>query len=207
MQNSLSHLAYLALEHLIVTLELKPGALITEKQLIELAGHGRTPVREAIQKLAWQGLIHVRPRVGLQIAEIRPEDHQNVMQVRRELEPIAAALAAVHADQQQREQLQECARLMTECAATGDLPGFFAADKAFDEILEVACPNNFITSALGPVQTHARRLWYSTAAADRAGRMVRVIAMHFEVIRAIQDGHADDARKSAAALIDYLTGP
>ena len=207
MQNSLSHLAYLALEHLIVTLELKPGALITEKQLIELAGHGRTPVREAIQKLAWQGLIHVRPRVGLQIAEIRPEDHQNVMQVRRELEPIAAALAAVHADQQQREQLQECARLMTECAATGDLPGFFAADKAFDEILEVACPNNFITSALGPVQTHARRLWYSTAAADRAGRMNRVIAMHVEVIRAIQDGHVDDARKSAAALIDYLTDP
>ncbi len=58
MQNSQSHLAYLALEHRIVTLALKPGALVTEKQLIELAGHGRTPVREAIQKLAWQGLIH-----------------------------------------------------------------------------------------------------------------------------------------------------
>lgn len=207
MQNSLSHLAYLALESRIVTLELKPGALVTEKQLIELAGHGRTPVREAIQKLAWQGLIHVRPRVGLQIAQIRPEDHQNVMQVRRELEPIAAALAAVHADQQQRDQLEECARLMTVSAATGDLPGFFAADKAFDETLEAACPNNFITSALGPVQTHARRLWYSTAAADRTDRMERVIAMHVEVIRAIHDGNADDAHKSAAALIDYLSNP
>ena len=93
MQNSQSHLAYLALEHAIVTLMLKPAALVTEKQLIDLAGHGRTPVREAIQKLAWQGLITVRPRVGLQIAEVRPDDHANVMQVRRELEPIAAALA------------------------------------------------------------------------------------------------------------------
>lgn len=207
MQNSLSHLAYLLLENLIVTLELKPGALVTEKQLIEMAGHGRTPVREAIQKLAWQGLIHVRPRVGLQIAEIRPEDHQNVMQVRRELEPIAAALAAVHADQRQRDQLQECARLMTESAATGDLPGFFAADKTFDEILDEACPNKFITAALGPVQTHARRLWYSTAAADRAGRMDRVIAMHVQVIKAIHDGNADDARKATAALINYVSGP
>lgn len=204
MQNSLSHLAYLALEYLIVTLELKPGSLVTEKQLIEMAGHGRTPVREAIQKLAWQGLIHVRPRVGLQIAGIRPEDHQYVMQVRRELEPIAAALAATHADQQERGQLRKCADLMTECAASGDLPGFFAADKTFDEILETACPNNFITAALGAVQTHARRLWYSTARHDR---MDRAIAMHVQAIGAIVDGDADNAHTAMASLIDYLSAP
>lgn len=201
MQNSLSHLAYLALEYQIVTLVLEPGALVTEKQLIEMAGHGRTPVREAIQKLAWQGLIHVRPRVGLQIAEIRPDDHQHVMQVRRELEPIAAALAAVHADEQQRDQLRECARLMADCAATGNLPGFFAADKTFDEILEVACPNNFIMAALGPVQTHSRRLWYSSATPDRTDHS---IALHIRVIQAIHDGDADEAREAMASLIDYL---
>ncbi|MDK4720285.1 MULTISPECIES: GntR family transcriptional regulator [Rhizobium] len=204
MQNSLSHLAYLTLEYSIVTLELTPGALVTEKQLIEMAGHGRTPVREAIQKLAWQGLIHVRPRVGLQIAEIRPEDHQFVMQVRRELEPIAAALVATHADPQQREQLGECARLMTECAVTGDLPGFFATDKTFDEILEAACPNNFITAALGPVQTHARRLWYSTGAHDQMGRAT---AMHVQAIDAIRNGDADHARAAMASLIGYLSSP
>ena len=202
MQNSQSHLAYLALEHRIVTLALKPGALVTEKQLIELAGHGRTPVREAIQKLAWQGLIHVRPRVGLQIAEIRPGDHMHVMQVRRELEPIAASLVASHATEEQREQLLECARLMTDCAATRDLPGFFAADKAFDEILEEACPNSFIMAALGPVQTHSRRLWYSTATPDG---MDRSIALHVSVIKAIHRGDGEDARKVMAILIDYLS--
>jgi DNA-binding GntR family transcriptional regulator len=202
MQNSQSHLAYLALEHRIVTLALKPGALVTEKQLIELAGHGRTPVREAIQKLAWQGLIHVRPRVGLQIAEIRPDDHMHVMQVRRELEPIAASLVASHATQEQREQLLDCARLMTDCAVTGDLSGFFAADKTFDEILEDACPNGFITAALGPVQTHSRRLWYSTATPDG---MDRSIALHVRVIKAIHQGNAEDARNAMATLIDYLS--
>src|SRR6218665_2490644 len=93
---SQAHTAYLALEGLIVTMKLKPGALVTEKQLIELAGHGRTPVREAIQKLAWQGLMEVRPRVGLQVAAIRPEDHRHVMETRRRLEPLAAEQVAEH---------------------------------------------------------------------------------------------------------------
>ncbi len=201
MQNSQSHLAYLALEHLIVTLALKPGALVTEKQLIDLAGHGRTPVREAIQKLAWQGLIVVRPRVGLRIAEIRPQDHANVMQVRRELEPIAAALVASHANTSQRQQLLGCAQQMSDCAASGDLALFFAADKAFDEILEEACPNSFITAALTPVQTHSRRLWSS---AVKPKSMQRSIALHVDVMRAIHDGDPDKARQAMGALIDYL---
>ncbi|OCJ14563.1 GntR family transcriptional regulator [Rhizobium sp. AC44/96] len=201
MQNSQSHLAYLALEHAIVTLALQPGALVTEKQLIDLAGHGRTPVREAIQKLAWQRLIFVRPRVGLQVAEIKPGDHSHVMQVRRELEPIAAALVAEHATEAQRNQLVECARAMADCAISGDLAAFFSADKAFDEILEEACPNAFITSALAPVQTHSRRLWYSTASPDR---MDRSISLHVAVIRAIQQGNAAEAAKVMTVLIDYL---
>ncbi|WP_283194635.1 GntR family transcriptional regulator [Rhizobium sp. AN80A] len=199
--SSQSHLAYLALEHAIVTLALTPGALVNEKQLIDLSGHGRTPVREAIQKLAWQGLIVVKPRVGLQIAEIGATDHAHVMQVRRELEPIAAALVAEHATEGQRNQLVECARAMNNCAVSGDLAGFFAADKAFDEILEESCPNAFITSALGPVQTHSRRLWYSKASPER---MDRSISLHVAVIRAIQQGKAGEARKAMTALIDYL---
>ncbi|NLS06750.1 GntR family transcriptional regulator [Rhizobium sp. P32RR-XVIII] len=202
MQNSQSHLAYLALEHAIVTLVLKPGALVTEKQLIDLAGHGRTPVREAIQKLAWQGLIIVRPRVGLQIAEIKAGDHADVMQVRRELEPIAASLAAEHATDEQRAALTECARAMADCTVNGDLDAFFAADKAFDEILEEGCPNTFITVALGPVQTHSRRLWYSTANPDR---MNRSISLHVAVIHAIEAGRVEESRKAMATLIDYLS--
>lgn len=202
MQDSLSHKAYLALEHAIVTLVLKPGALVNERQLIEIAGHGRTPVREAIQKLAWQGLIIVRPRVGLQIAEIGTGDHVNVMQVRRELEPIAAALVAEHATAEQRIALEQCAAAMSGSAANDDLAGFFTADKAFDEILEEACPNSFITAALGPVQTHSRRLWYSTP--DRA-HMGPSIALHIAVIEAIAAGRVDEARQAMASLIDFLS--
>jgi DNA-binding GntR family transcriptional regulator len=201
MQNSQSHLAYLALEHLIVTLQLKPGAFITEKQLIEQAGHGRTPVREAIQKLAWQGLMIVKPRVGLQIAEIGSSDRADVMQVRREIEPIAASLVATHANADERGRLIDISRRMSDCAVTGDMAAFFAADKAFDEILEDACPNRFITAALAPVQAHSRRIWYSTATLER---MARSIALHVDVICAIHKAQKNEAHRLMVGLIDNL---
>jgi len=118
---SQSHLAYLALESLIVTHKLKPGSLVTEKQLIELTRQGRTPVREAIQKLAWQGLIMVRPRVGLQISQIEALDYDHIMQTRRQLEPLAARLVAINASDTDRAALRACAKDMTDCAVTGEM--------------------------------------------------------------------------------------
>jgi DNA-binding GntR family transcriptional regulator len=124
------------------------------------------------------------------------------MQVRRKLEPVAAALVADAANEEQRSRLIACARAMEGCVVSGDLAGFFAADKAFDEILEDACPNRFITAALGSVQTHSRRLWYSTANPERTDRS---ISLHVAVIRAIHQGEVDEARETMAALIDYLS--
>lgn len=199
---SQSHLAYRALEHLIVTLKLAPGALVNERELIERSGHGRTPVREAIQKLEWQGLILIRPRVGLQIAEIHAEDHQQIMAVRSKLEPLAAGLAAASATGEQRAALVECAKAMTGAAAGGDIDGFLAADKLFDEILECACPNAFLIAALQPLQTHSRRLWYAQATLEK---MDRSVALHVGVIRAIQQGDAGLAQSAMENLIGYLS--
>ncbi len=199
---SQSHHAYVLLEHLIVTLKLKPGALVNERQLIILTGHGRTPVREAIQKLAWQGLIFVHPRVGLKIAEINTEDHAQIMEVRRELEPIAAALAAKHAGAEHRRRLHDCAQTMASCAVNGDVDGFLAADRTFDEIMVEACPNTFLTTALSPLQTHSRRLWFAAATPER---MDVSIGLHVGVIRAVQQGDVAGARKAMVALMDYLS--
>ncbi|WP_337266640.1 GntR family transcriptional regulator [Oryzifoliimicrobium ureilyticus] len=201
MANSYSHLAYLALERAIVTLELLPGATVTERQLIEIAGLGRTPVREAIQKLAWQGLISVRPRVGLEIAPIQENDHVHVMQVRRSLEPLAAELAAQYATDEQREKLSTCADIMNGCLGQNDQRAFFAADKDFDELLEEACANRFVTAALAPVQTHSRRLWFS---AGNFGRTDASIELHLHTIHAIKDGKQKEAAQAMTALLNYL---
>ncbi|MFC3074154.1 GntR family transcriptional regulator [Shinella pollutisoli] len=200
---SQAHLAYRALEGLIVSLKLEPGALVTEKELIALSGHGRTPVREAIQKLAWQGLMEVRPRAGLRITAIRPGDHAEVMQARRRLEPLAAELVAIHADERQRERLVACAQAMTACSIRSDIEGFLAADKDFDGIMEEACPNRFLTAALAPLQTHARRLWF--ARADER-HMDRSIELHVRVIRAVRQADGPGAAAAMAELMDVLAG-
>ena len=199
---SLSRQAYRRLENLIVTMKLQPGAPVTERELIGLAGQGRTPVREAIQKLEWQGLIRVRPRVGLQVSEIIESDHDSIMQVRRQLEPVVAALVAERASEEQRAALLDCAKAMGAAAATGDIPGFLEADKRFDEILEDACPNRFLTSALAPLQTHSRRRWFSTASVER---MDQAVTLHVAVIRAIRSGDAEAARRVMETLLAYLT--
>ncbi|OCP00901.1 MULTISPECIES: GntR family transcriptional regulator [unclassified Ensifer] len=199
---SQAHLAYLALERLIVTLKLEPGALVTERQLIELAGLGRTPVREAIQKLAWQGLMDVRPRVGLQITTIRPDDQVHVMQTRQKLEPLAAALVATHASADARNAMKTCADEMTACASADDMEGFLVADKVFDELMEEACPNRFLTAALAPLQTHARRIWFASASIEK---MNGSVGRHVTVIDAIERADASAASSAMADLMNYLS--
>lgn len=198
---SFSTKAYLTLEHQIVTLRLPPGASVNEKRLIEIAGQGRTPVREAIQRLAWQGLIIIRPRSGMQIKAIDELDYAKIMQVRQQLEPIAARLTAQYANSVQRAAIADCARQMSASANTGDIESFLAADKRFDRIVENTCPNQFLTSTLFPLQTHARRIWFATATPER---MDRSIALHVAVMRAIDRSLPQEAQSAMANLVSTL---
>jgi DNA-binding GntR family transcriptional regulator len=201
MSGSQSRLAYRRLESLIVTLELAPGSLVTEKQLISLSGLGRTPVREAIQRLEWESLIEVKPRAGLMIAALDPASPALIMATRRQLEPLAARLMVGRIDAAIRERLIECARQMTECSVTGDMQRFLAADKLFDEILEETCPNPFISKALASLQTHSRRYWFAGANQDA---LEQSVALHVRVIRALLSNGADAAEKEMTALVDGM---
>lgn len=198
-----SRLAYLRLESLIVTLQLTPGAMVTEKELIVLAGFGRTPVREAIQKLEWQGLVAVRPRAGLQVTALNPGHPAMIYETRRQLEPLAARLMAGHIDTVARVSLISCAKAMTECSVTGDKAGFLEADKLFDEIIERTCPNPFVIQALSALQTHARRYWCHSA--DNAA-LERSVDLHVRVIRALLQGDPTASEGAMRELVDGLAG-
>lgn len=201
---SQSRLAYLRLESLIVTLQLAPASMVTEKELIALAGLGRTPVREAIQKLEWQGLIAIRPRAGLQVTALDPSHPHMIYQARRQLEPLAAGLVARNIDDAARTALIACAKSMTECSVTGDKVGFLDADKLFDEIIEAACPNPFLIQSLSALQTHARRYWFHSAD-DRALDMS--VNLHVKVIRALLQKDADAAENAMLELIEGMAAP
>jgi DNA-binding GntR family transcriptional regulator len=155
---SLAEQAYRLLEEQLVTLKLAPGELIAEKDLMDRAGIGRTPVREAIQKLSAEGLLQILPRKGLMVTPLRRSDLTRIIEARRVLERLMVVKAAERATADQRQALRLLAQQLL--AADDDLESFFRLDRRLDEILETACDNRFLVNALAAMHSQCRRLWY-----------------------------------------------
>src|SRR5215813_320082 len=83
---TLTERAYRALEEEIVTLRLKPSQVLSEQMLSATFKIGRTPIREALQRLAREGLVAILPRKGILVSDINPRNQLLVLEVRREIE-------------------------------------------------------------------------------------------------------------------------
>lgn len=189
------------LERMIVTLELAPGSLTTEGALIEHAGAGRTPVREAIQRLAWEGLLSVRSRAGIEIAPLHAGDWLRVIDARRGVEVVLARSAARFVSPSTDEAFQRSAVAMHEAVLKSDVAGFLVADKGLDEAIAAAADNAFAVRVARPLQAHSRRFWFrfhsGTGLAEAAGH-------HVALIRAILDRDEDASAVEADRLMALL---
>jgi len=94
---TLTDRAYRELEEMIVTLQLSPGTVLSEQALAVRLKIGRTPIREALQRLARDGLVVIMPRRGIMVSEINLRLQLRLLEVRRELERLMASLAAERA--------------------------------------------------------------------------------------------------------------
>ena len=155
---SLAEQAYRLLEEQLVTLRLAPGELLAEKDLMDTAGIGRTPVREAIQRLSAEGLLQVLPRKGLMVTPLRRSDLGQIIEARRVLERLLVVKASERATPDQRQALRGLASRIE--AADSDLEAFFRLDQRLNELLESACSNPFLVKALTAMHSQCRRLWY-----------------------------------------------
>ncbi|SFO45731.1 DNA-binding transcriptional regulator, GntR family [Mesorhizobium sp. NFR06] len=195
--------AYRALEHMIVTLELAPSSFVTEGALIERLGLGRTPVREAIQRLAWEGLLDIRPRAGIAVAPLHAGDWLRVLDARRGIEVVLARSAARFVTREAADLFHEAALAMQKAVISGNVLAFIQADKALDEALAIAADNPFAARVAAPLQTHSRRFWFrykaDTGLAESAEH-------HVALIRSILDGDEEGAAKDAKKLMALLRG-
>ena len=193
--------AYRTLEKLIVTLDLAPGSVTTEGALIERLALGRTPVREAIQRLEWEGLLEVRARAGLAVAPLHAADWLKVIDARRGVEGILARSAARYVTKQGARLFHDAALAMQRSVVSGNVLAFLEADKALDEALAAAADNPFAARLAAPLQTHSRRFWFrykaDTGLAESAEH-------HVEVIRAILDGDTEAAETESGRLMMLL---
>ncbi|MBY0574132.1 MAG: GntR family transcriptional regulator [Undibacterium sp.] len=193
--------AYDAIESMIVTLQLKPGAPIVESDLIELTGLGRTPLREALMRMSSNGLITQLPRRGLIVKDIEAAEHVSLIETRRVIERLIAVSAARRATPSLRLAILACAEQMTNAATHHDLAEFMAADQALDHVVHEACRNPSAVSAVIPLIIKCRRFWY---AYQHEGDMLEAARCHMLLAQGIADGHEENAAKGADHLMDYL---
>jgi DNA-binding GntR family transcriptional regulator len=155
---SLAEQAYQVLEDKLVKLDLAPGSVVSEGQLIQMTGLGRTPVREAMQRLAQQGLFQVLPRKGLLVTPVNLPDILHVLEARRPLERVIVYRAALNARDEQRSGLAAVARDLA--IAHDDFDTFVRLDIALADLLDVCSGNVYASAAAAPLRSHCRRFWY-----------------------------------------------
>jgi DNA-binding GntR family transcriptional regulator len=198
----LTDIAYARIEELIVTMKLRPGTVVSELSLGQELGIGRTPVREALQRLAREQLVRVLPRRGVFVSEIDVKSQLRLLEVRRELERYIARSAARRASQAERQRFAELAAIFFACARSNDDATFIKADREFNDLNADAARNEFAAAALTNMQSLSRRFWYLhyRQAADLPETAIR----HAEVAQAIAQANEEQAAKASDRLIDLM---
>jgi DNA-binding GntR family transcriptional regulator len=177
---SLADKAYHAIRDLIVSLELAPGAVIEERALMEQLGIGRTPVREALRRLAQERLVEVYPRRGMFVTGVDVRELARLSEVRVVLEPEAARLAALRATDDDRAELE---RLLEELDHPGSL---IDLDERIHRAVYRAAHNDLLEATLEQYYVLALRIW--VMALDRAHELEDAVQEHRPMLEAIRDG-------------------
>ncbi len=188
---SLSDQAYYRIRELIVTLELAPGSLVSERELMELLGVGRTPVREALRALARERLVEVYPRRGMFVSRVDVRDLAGLSEVRNTLEPRGARLAAERATDDDRARID---LLLDELASVGEEPSerlLIDLDQRIHRHIYDCTHNPFLATTLNEYYVLTLRIWF--LALDRVARLGDAVREHRALLEAIRDGDADGA--------------
>jgi len=194
----LSEKAYHLIKEKIVTLELAPLSVIDEQDLGEELGLGRTPIREALHRLATEGLIFVAPRRGMFVAEISITDLQKIFEMRMVMEGFCARLAAQRVTKDQLARMEAVIQEMNQ-VSDGDNKALMAIDERFHELLYQAADNEFLTQTLERLHALSLRLWYLVL--DRVGDVRRAMEQHIEITEALKVG---DRERAEAILQQHI---
>lgn len=197
-----AQMAYRILEEMIVTLKLPPGSKISEKALNRSLGFGRTPIREALQRLAIEGTVKILPRSGVIVSDIDVADQLNMIEVRRELEKIIAGRAARLAMEDQRRIFVKLADDFERAAQQNDENIFIETDREFNNLILDTAQNKYVAYAIGPIEAQTRRFWYLHF--KRFGDLAHVSKLHADIARAVAGNNEDEARAASDSLIDYV---
>ncbi len=193
--------AYQELERMITFQKLPPGSLVSESMLTEMTGFGRTPVREALQRLAREGMVQIHPNKGVLIPAASLEAQLRLLELRRELESLAVQLACKRARQQQRAAMAEMVRRLTE--ETFTLREYLDTVTATHHMIAEAADNDFLADAMAPLQGLSRRFWVAHVT-NADNEITKGAQLHRRILTAILTSNEADAKSASHALNNYL---
>ena len=200
---SLADRAYYELRRLIISLELAPGSAIKEPALTARLGIGRTPVREALRRLALERLVEVYPRRGMFVTTVDVRDLARLCEVRAVLEPEAARLAAERAT---RADLEGINALLEELTAERrrDDGLLIELDERIHRAIYRCTHNQLLEETLEWYYTHALRIW--ALALDRAPDLQGAVLEHHALLDAIARGQGERASDLMRAHVERFEG-
>ena len=198
---SLADQAYYRIRELIVSLELAPGSLISERELMERFELGRTPVREALRALARERLVDVYPRRGMFVSGIDVGDLAGLSEVRAALESHAAGLAAVRATEADRTAIASLRAELDEAGGEDGERKLIDLDQRIHRHIYHCTHNPFLEATLNEYYMLTLRIWF--LALDRVARLEDAVQEHRELLEAISGG---DPSRAEDAMRRHVTG-
>ncbi|MBP0616409.1 GntR family transcriptional regulator [Jiella mangrovi] len=190
---------YAALRQAIITMALKPGQALSEKEIAASFGSSRQPAREAFIKLAEAGLVRILPQRGTYVVKVSPRQVADARFVREAVEVAVARHCCLSVDTLSLDGLERIVLDQERAAATDDHTGFLALDEAFHKGLAeaVGCSEAWRVIEMGKAQMD--RVRYLSL--PEASPMPLLIDQHRAILRAIRAG---DAEAASAAVRLHL---
>jgi len=193
--------AYEVLEDLIVTQALKPGESVTEEELAHRTGIGRTPIREALQRLARDGLVSIRPRSAIVILEMTHARQLQLLETRAALQEQTVRLAAKRANVDERATMLQLAQAVEDAAAIGDGELYLRIARNIHTILCDAARNEFLQRFMGSLYVLSRQFSFTHL---REVDIPRAAGTHASILRAVAARDEDAAAEASQRMMDFL---
>ena len=191
--------AYVAMRDLIVTLGLPPGAALREEELMRSLSLGRTPLREAVKRLALEGLVEVRPRSGTYVTAVDATDIVHIAEVRAELEPQAARLAARRMTDELRAVAAGLDAELRAIEGTTGIEAFMRLDERVHRFVWEAAANPYLLDALARLWALSLRIWHLVL--DRVAALPAAVHEQRALLAALVAG---DQRRAGARMREHV---
>ncbi|QCR38054.1 GntR family transcriptional regulator [Nissabacter sp. SGAir0207] len=196
---SLNEQAYLAFRHRLITLRYKPGEYLNTAQVMDDLEIGRTPVNQAVHRLATEGLLQIIPRKGVMVAPLSIDDALELIEVRLVNETLCVELASQKVGEAQLQHLRYLNQQIAEASQLRSREQMMLLDREFHQALAEIAGNRRLVDILSVIHAQAQRFWATTL--SNVAHMDEVIAEHNEIIAALASGDTQRAAEAARAHI------